>query len=173
VASRGSEEFILTFITKKALPRRTFLRAAGTTPRCRSLTHGAGTHGRLERTGATPGFVYVPHILTTDTRCLWSGVRAADDSEAARRYRDWLTVVTNLARPEERAQDHACTGAWLTGVAPKRTDGADFLAGKSIDQIVAERIGKETTFPSLEVATEDFTAMQGACGCPGPKSRRR
>ena len=72
-------------------------------------------------------------------------------------------MVTNLARPEERAQDHACTGAWLTGVAPKRTDGADFLAGKSIDQIVAEQIGKETTFPSLEVATEDFTAMQGAC----------
>ena len=31
-------------------------------------------------------------------------------------FRDSLTIVSNLARPEERAQDHACTGAWLTGV---------------------------------------------------------
>ena len=51
----------------------------------------------------------------------------------------------------------------MTGVGPKRTDGPDFQAGTSIDQLVAKRIGQDTTFPSLEVATEDFTGLVGAC----------
>jgi hypothetical protein len=110
--------------------------------------------------------VYVPHGVILDQ---WTPKTAEPGFELPpiltplEPFRDVLTVVGNLARPEERAQDHACTGAWLTGVAPKRTDGADYLAGRSIDQIVAAAIGRDTTFPSLEVATEDFTALLGAC----------
>ena len=33
----------------------------------------------------------------------------------------------------------------------------------SVDQVVAKQIGQDTTFPSLEVATEDFTGLVGAC----------
>jgi hypothetical protein len=36
----------------------------------------------------------------------------------------------------------------------------------TIDQVIAGRIGQDTTFPSLEVATEDFTALLGSCA-PG------
>ena len=46
---------------------------------------------------------------------------------------------------------------------PKRTDGPDFRVGVSVDQIIAKRIGQDTTFPSLEVATEDFSGLVGAC----------
>ena len=74
-------------------------------------------------------------------------------------FRDVLTIVSNLARPEELLQDHACTGSWLTGVPPKRTEGSDFLAARSIDQIIAAEIGRDTMFPSLEIATEDFGAL--------------
>ena len=33
----------------------------------------------------------------------------------------------------------------------------------SVDQVIAKQIGQDTTFPSLEVATEDFTGLVGAC----------
>ena len=46
---------------------------------------------------------------------------------------------------------------------PKRTIAEDVLAGTSIDQVVAGKIGQETVFPSLELATEDFTGYIGGC----------
>ena len=49
---------------------------------------------------------------------------------------------------------------------PKRTEAEDVLANTTIDQVVAKQIGQDTPFPSLEVATEDFTGYVGACS-PG------
>jgi hypothetical protein len=61
------------------------------------------------------------------------------------------------------AGDHARAGAtWLTGVHPKKTQGADILAGISVDQIAAKEIGKNTTLPSLELGLED-NRMVGNC----------
>jgi hypothetical protein len=51
-------------------------------------------------------------------------------------------------------------------VWPKRTEAEDVLANKTIDQVVASKIGQDTPLPSLEVATEDFTGYVGACS-PG------
>ena len=66
-------------------------------------------------------------------------------------------MVSNLDRPLQGT--HAVsTGTWLTGAAPKRTEAEDFVAGTSLDQIIARKIGGDTVFPSLEIATEDFTA---------------
>jgi len=48
-------------------------------------------------------------------------------------------------------------------VYPKRTEAEDVSAGVSIDQLVAKQIGQETPFPSLELATADFTGYIGAC----------
>jgi hypothetical protein len=83
-------------------------------------------------------------------------------------FRNSLVVVSNLARPENNVDtNHAgASASWLAGVAPKRTEGPDFRLGTTIDQVIAKRIGQETTFPSLEVATEDFTGLVGACA-PG------
>ena len=49
---------------------------------------------------------------------------------------------------------------------PKRTAGPDYSLGITLDQLVARRIGQETTFPSIELATEDFTGLVGDCA-PG------
>ena len=38
---------------------------------------------------------------------------------------------------------------------PKRTEGADLRAGKTIDQYAADRLGAETSLRSLELTTED------------------
>jgi hypothetical protein len=77
-------------------------------------------------------------------------------------FRDQVIVVSNMDRP--LAGTHAVsTGTWLTGSAPKRTEAEDFVAGTSLDQIIAGKIGGDTVFPSLEIATEDFTGYVGAC----------
>jgi hypothetical protein len=77
-------------------------------------------------------------------------------------FRESVIVVSNLDRP--LAGTHAVsTGTWLTGSAPKRTEAEDFVAGTSLDQIIAATIGQDTVFPSLEIGTEDFTGYVGAC----------
>jgi hypothetical protein len=77
-------------------------------------------------------------------------------------FRDSITVVTNADRPP--AGTHAVSsGTWLTGSAPKRTEAEDFVAGTSLDQIIAGQIAGDTVFPSLEIATEDLTGYVGAC----------
>jgi hypothetical protein len=78
-------------------------------------------------------------------------------------FRDSLVVVSNLTRAEANSNHAVSSACWLTGVPPKRTDGPDFRVGVSVDQLIAGQIGQDTTFPSLEVATEDFTGLLGAC----------
>ena len=52
------------------------------------------------------------------------------------KFRDYVTVVSNIDRPLQGT--HAVsTGTWLTGTAPKRTEAEDFIAGTSLDQIIA------------------------------------
>ena len=47
---------------------------------------------------------------------------------------------------------HSCTvGQFLTGTLPKRTLGNDLGNGISVDQVAAEKIGRLTRFPSLEL----------------------
>ncbi|MGH9204308.1 MAG: DUF1552 domain-containing protein, partial [Vicinamibacterales bacterium] len=51
--------------------------------------------------------------------------------------------------------DHGrCCASYLTGVQPRKTM-VDIKAGISCDQIVANQIGSQTRFPSLEVGLED------------------
>jgi hypothetical protein len=76
-------------------------------------------------------------------------------------FRNHLAVISNLCNPFD---GHAVSvGAWLTASAPKRTIAEDVLAGISIDQVIAGQIGQETVYPSLELATEDFTGYIGGC----------
>jgi hypothetical protein len=75
-----------------------------------------------------------------------------------------LVVIGNLARAGTTIGDHAVAAAgWLTGIYAKKTEAEDVLAGPTIDQIVAKEIGRDTVFPSLELATEDFTGYIGGC----------
>jgi hypothetical protein len=127
------------------------------------------------RTAASPkrrlGFVYIPHGAIMDR---WTPATAGAGFELSpilaplAPFRDSLVVVTNLTRPEKGVDtNHAgAPSSWLAGVPPKRTAGPDFSLGVTVDQVVAHEIGQETTFPSLELATEDFTGLVGDCA-PG------
>ena len=77
-------------------------------------------------------------------------------------------MVSGLDRP--LAGTHAVsTGTWLTGAAPKRTEAEDFIANTSLDQILANQIGRDSVFPSFEIATEDLTGSR--CGLEGSAGR--
>jgi hypothetical protein len=159
------------FIAKLALPRRTFLRGMGVALGLPLLESMVPALTAVAKTPAnvTPrlGFVYVPHGVIMDS---WTPKGVGQDFEFTpilkplEPYRSALTIVSNLSAPLQNTGSHAAaSGSWLTGVAPKRTDGPDFRAATTIDQLVAKHIGQDTTFPSLEVATEDFTGLVGAC----------
>jgi hypothetical protein len=82
-------------------------------------------------------------------------------------FRENLLVLSGLAQVNGRALgdgagDHAREGAtWLTGVHPKKTEGA-VEAGVSADQIAARELGKYTQLASLEVGLEN-PSLAGGC----------
>jgi hypothetical protein len=84
-------------------------------------------------------------------------------------YRDRMLVVSGLAQHQADAHDDGANGdhtrgtsSWLTGVHPKRTEGADVRNGTSADQIAAAVLGKDTALPSLELAI-DLNFLGGQC----------
>jgi hypothetical protein len=159
------------FITKLSLPRRTFLRGMGVAlglPLLESMVPALTAAGKTAAAGKPRvGFVYVPHGVIMDE---WTPKTAGADFDFTpilkplEPFRASVTVVSNLSAPLQNTGSHAAaSGSWLTGIAPKRTDGPDFRAATTIDQLIAQHLGQDTKFPSLEVATEDFTGLVGAC----------
>ncbi|QJW99423.1 DUF1552 domain-containing protein [Frigoriglobus tundricola] len=74
--------------------------------------------------------------------------------------RDHVSVLSGLCLRTATAGgdgpgDHArAMAAFLTGVRPKKTSGADVRNGVSVDQVAATVLGRATRFASLEVGCE-------------------
>jgi len=116
-------------------------------------------------------FVYVPNGILMNQ---WTPAADGPNFELPRilaplgPHRENVLVLSGLAqntgRPLGDAEgDHARASAtYLTGVHPKKTDGAGICAGISVDQVAASHIGNSTRFPSIELALEDGR-MVGNC----------
>ena len=164
------------FITKRHLSRRTFLRGAGVVVALPFLDAMVPALTPLARAQARPrtrfGAIYVPNGAIMEQwipEVVGPGFDFKPILKPLEPFKDQMVVVTNLTRshPGSQVGDHAVSAAgFLTGVWPKRTEAEDVLANTTIDQVVARQIGQDTAFPSLEVATEDFTGYVGACS-PG------
>ena len=50
---------------------------------------------------------------------------------------------------------------WLSGTFPAK--GSVTRLGTTVDQIIAAKVGQDTTFPSMEFATEDHSSHLGSC----------
>jgi len=161
------------FISKLSLPRRTFLRGMGASVALPFLEAMVPALTATAQTAATPplrfGAVFIPNGAITDR---WipdtagAGFIFPPILKPLEPVHPSVVVVSNLTRanPGVVEGDHAISASgWLTGVYPKRTEAEDILAGTTIDQIVAKQIGQDTPFPSLELATTDFTGYIGAC----------
>jgi hypothetical protein len=166
------------FITRKHLPRRTFLRGAGATIALPLLDAMLPAATALANTAASPqpryAFLHLPHgaILGQWTpKTVGRNFDMSPILQPFAPFRDYMTVVSNLDHqmatsqsPEEAAGDHDRTASvFLSGAHIKRTMGQDIYAGITIDQVLANRIGQDTPMPSLEMCIEDPGAL-GVCG---------
>lgn len=152
-------------ITRKALPRRTFLKGLGASvalPFLDSMVPAMASAAQA-KPPVRMGFVYVPNGMDVRNWNLDYEGRLGKMSrilEPLAPYRDEVTVLANLTHNNGRALldgagDHGrCSASYLTGIQPKKTM-VDIKAGISCDQIVANKIGQQTRFPSLELGMED------------------
>lgn len=160
----------------KSLPRRTFLRGLGVAvglPLLDAMTPALATAG-TKAAGKPPvrlAFTYVPNGVTMPA---WTPATTGADWEISRilkpleSFRNDFMVLSGLDCRNANALgdgggDHARAGAaYLTGVHPKKTAGADIQSGISVDQIAARLAGAETRLPSLELGCEDSRTV-GNC----------
>jgi hypothetical protein len=162
-------------VFRKAIPRRTFLRGAGTAlalPLLDAMLPAFASAAQVATTRTTRlGFFAVPNGIIMDKwtpAATGSGFPLTPVLEPLAAFRDRMVVISGLANNEARklefeiAGDHprACS-AYLTATHPKMTSGADIHCGVSVDQAVAKALGRQTQLPSLEIGLE--TPMIGAC----------
>ena len=85
-----------------------------------------------------------------------------------------VVEVGRAARGHDRS-DHWVAAAFLTGIKPRKTAGADATVGSpTIDQLIAQKIGQETLLPSLQLAVEDPTrARATAAKATAARTRTR
>jgi hypothetical protein len=162
-------------VTKKHLPRRTFLKGMGAAialPMLDAMTPALSALGRsAAKAPLRMAFTYVPNGITMVD---WTPKGAGAAFELARvmkpmePFRQDMAVLSGLAHKNGYALgdgpgDHARAAAsYLTGVHPRKTAGADIQNGISVDQIAAQHIGSETRFASLEIGCDDSRTV-GNC----------
>ncbi len=159
------------------LSRRTVLRGLGATvalpmldamlPRT-ALAAAAAAHARPATRVA---WVYVPngiHMQDWTPAAEGASFELPATLKLLKDYRDDMLVLSGLTQNGARALgdgpgDHArALASFLTGTHPRKTGGADIQAGPSVDQVAAERVGRFTRLPSLEIGCE-AGQQAGAC----------
>ncbi len=80
--------------------------------------------------------------------------------EALSEHRDDFSVLSGLGHPHSQG-GHSGADTWLTGANLTGTPGRDYSNQISVDQLVAESIGRETRVPSLELSDGSGTGSAG------------
>src|SRR6187401_3067342 len=166
------------FISKKHIPRRAVLRGAGVTLALPLLDAMVPAATLLAQTAATPkprffaGFVchggapgyWIPktaNLMDAELPFLYKPLEA---------YKNQTVIMSGLHSrsaeppPGSTGADHWVASAFLCANKPKKTAGADVYCGATIDQIIAQKIGRENLMPSMQLAVEDPGANSSNCG---------
>jgi hypothetical protein len=165
------------FISKRHLPRRTFLKGAGVTLALPLLDAMVPAATAMAQTAATPPprfmGIFFPHGLAYS---YWEMTEGPIDKmsyimEPLTPVKDHTVVLGGLwsksAEPPEgtTGSDHWVAAAFMTGIKPRKTTGADATVGSAtIDQQIAQKIGKDSLLPSLQLAVEDPNSSSSNCG---------
>ena len=159
-------------VTKKALPRRTFLRGLGTMLALPLLDAMVPSMTALAGTPADParlrrlGFVYMPMGCDL-ARWTPPGATTLDELSpilsSLAPVRQHVTAITNLELRNAYPGTHATSNAaFLSAATAKLTESTDYYLGTTVDQIAAQQIGQETQLPSLEMSM-DLLSTVGQC----------
>ena len=163
-------------ITKRAIPRRTVLRGLGATIALPLLDSMVPARSVLAKTVAKPvpryTVIYAAHGAlpgTWEPQTVGPNYELAEPLKPLAAFRDRMLVLTGidndvgLARPGDPLGGHGrMPPAFMCGVHAKPTQGVDFEAGISIDQIAANHVGRETQLPSLQLSL-DSMEFAGTC----------
>jgi len=169
----------MSFLTKKHLPRRTFLQGAGVTLALPLIEAMVPASTLIAQTAAQPKTrfvgVFFPHRMAPG---FWepSTVGPLPEKlpyilESLEKVRDKTVVLSGLwsksAEPPEgtTGSDHWVAAAFLTANKPRKTAAADATVfSPTIDQVIAKKIGGDTLLPSLQLALEDPNSSSSNCG---------
>ena len=157
-------------ISRKALPRRTFLKGVGATLALPLLDAMVPAATALAATPAAPvkrlGFVFMPMGCDL-TRWTPPGKDKLDQLspilsslEPVKRH---VCVVSNMELRNAYPGTHATSNAaFLSAARARHTESSDYYLGTTVDQIAAKQLGRETQLPSLEMAM-DMMQTVGQC----------
>jgi hypothetical protein len=168
------------FLPKRHLSRRTVLRGAGVTLALPLLDAMIPAATALAQTAAAPktrmGFFYIPHgaIMGNTSHGpamdRWTPSGAGADFKLSpimaslEPYKRYVTSFGNLQNQAMVGGVHSLAPAtWLSGTRPDRSSAGASMSA-TLDLVVAQRIGQQTSLPSLEVASE---TTQQAAACSG------
>ena len=155
-------------VTKKHLPRRTFLRGSGTVLALPLLDAMVPALCAERLTAAAPvrrlGFIYYPLGVDRDR---WRPIGEGQSYQLSEAlaplapHKSKFVVLSGLSSDPDRTKagfhDRAMA-SFMTGCEP--TEGK-VQVGISVDQVAAQSLGKETQFASLELTTEDTGRLPG------------
>jgi len=154
-------------ITKKALPRRTFLRGMGAAVALPLLD------AMVPAMAATPahpvrrlGYIFIP-MGSDINRWTPPGEGTLTELSPILRplepFKDHITVLTNMELRNAYPGTHATSNsAYLSCAKAKLTESTDYYLGTTVDQIAAREIGQDTRLPSLELGL-DLLELVGQC----------
>src|SRR5688572_25662628 len=170
-----------TFLTKKHLSRRTFLRGGGVALGLPFLDAMVPAATALANTAAAPktraGFFYIPHGAIMNNTPFGKEVDAWTSSGKGADFKlghilqpleglkNYVTTFENLENTAAGGSVHTLNPAtWLSCVRPD-TGAKGASMSVTLDQVIAQQLGQETALPSLEVSSE--TTIQVAAGNGG------
>jgi hypothetical protein len=160
-------------ITKKHLPRRTFLRSAlGAMVAMPFVDAMVPALSAAESTRPIRfGAVYIPNGIYPQQwhpEKVGAGFEFKPVMQPLEAYRSHLITISGMKAPDGNPDmggvHMGASAAWLNGWGPV-TEQAKFVvkSKKSIDQYIADAIAEDTPLRSLEVGTEDMGTSAGAC----------
>jgi hypothetical protein len=160
----------MSFITKKFMPRRAFLRGMmGATMSLPLLEAMVPAATPLAKTAANPvrrlGFVFMP-MGCDQSRWFPPGDTLNELSpilSSLAPVKNHVTVISNLELQSAYPGSHATSNSsFLSCAKAKLTESTDYYLGTTVDQIAARHIGQATQLPSLELAM-DLLQLVGQC----------
>jgi hypothetical protein len=157
-------------LSKKSLPRRTFLRGVGVSLALPLLDAMVPAATALAATPAAPvkrlGFVFIPMGCDL-TRWTPKSKDKLDELSpilaSLAPVKDKVSVLSNMDLRNAYPGTHATSNAaFLSAARAKHTESSDYYLGTTVDQIAAQQLGRDTQLPSLELAM-DMLQVSGQC----------
>jgi len=160
----------MRFITRKSLPRRTFLRGVGASfalPLLDAMIPAATAAIKTPAIGVRRlGYIFMP--MGCDESRWTPGSEDTLDKlspilDSLKPVKDKMTVFTNMElRPAYPGSHATSNSSFLSAAKAKVTESSDYYLGTTADQVAAQRIGYQTQLPSLELAM-DLMQTVGQC----------